>query len=72
MKAIATFLMIFDARVMNMLFIINVKIRVLIKWSYRSLQLCQPLSLEQFSYFEHIVQSFLNMCHFALCSRGHT
>ena len=37
MKAIATFLVIFGARI-NIVFIIKVKIIVLIKWSYRSSQ----------------------------------
>ena len=39
---------------MNILFIINVKILVLNKWSYRSPQLCKLLSLEWLSYFEHV------------------
>jgi hypothetical protein len=42
------------------LFIIQEKILVLIDWSYTSPQLYWLLSLEQLSYFEHIVQSLLH------------
>ena len=38
-EAVATFLIIFGAH-MNILFIVKVNILVLIKWSYRSPQLC--------------------------------
>ena len=39
---------------MNNLFIIEMKILVLIKWSYRSLQPCSLMSLEWLAYFEHV------------------
>ena len=39
---------------MNIVFVIKVKIVVLVKWSFRSPTLCSQLSLEWFSYFEHV------------------
>jgi hypothetical protein len=44
------------------LFIIKVKILVLIKWSYRPLQLRSLLSLDYLAHFEHVFQSPLNKC----------
>ena len=54
MEAVATSLMIFGVHNINF-FIIKVYIRVLIKWSYTSPQLCSLLSLEWLSYFEHAI-----------------
>ena len=42
---------------MDILLIIKVKTLVLIKWSYRSSELCCLWSLEWLTYFEHVVQS---------------
>ena len=47
--AVAVFITSFGAHV-NILFIIEVKILVLIKWSYKFLHLCKLLSLEWVSY----------------------
>ena len=69
MEAIATFLTIFGAH-MNISFIIEIKIFVLIRWSYRSPQLCWLLNLEWLSYIEHVIQSILNTCLFGI--RSHT
>ena len=50
---------------MNILFIIKVNIFMLMKWSYRSSQICWVLNLEWLSYFEHVVQSleYISLCY---------
>jgi len=48
---------------MDLLVIIKVKVLVLIKWSYRSPQLCWLLNWECLGYFEHLVQRFLFYSH---------
>ena len=57
---------------MNILFIIKVNIIMLIGWSYTSLQLRRPLSLEWLSKFEHAAQSLLNTCMFGIHYWSHT
>ena len=54
-------LIIFGAHI-DILFIIEVKIVMLIKWSYRSPQSCSLLNLEWSVYFEHAVHSHLKTC----------
>ena len=48
------------------------KILMLIKWSYRYLELHWQLSLEWLSYFEHTIQSLLNTCVFNIHFWSHT
>ena len=60
-EAVATFLISFGGR-MNILSMIRVKILVLVKWSYRSFLLCLLYSLNGDHYFEHVVQSLLDIC----------
>ena len=47
---------------MNIVLIIRVKIIVLLKWLYRSPQLCSLLNLEYLTTFEHVVQSLISTC----------
>ena len=39
-----------------------------LNWMYRSFQLCSPLSVEELTLFEDIVQPLLNMCLSDVCS----
>ena len=55
-EAIATYLMILGAH-KNILFIVNMKTLVLIKWSYTFLELCWLLNLERPKYFEYAIHS---------------
>ena len=46
---------------MNILFVIKMKILVLIKWSYRSPNHVDLLSLQTRVNFEYVIQSFKNV-----------
>ena len=56
----------------NILFIINMNIFMLNKWSYRSIQFCWLLRLRWLSPFEHAIRSLLDMCLFGIYMRSHT
>ena len=53
---------------MNILYIVKEKIIVLIKWWYRSPQICWLLNLKYLSYSEHAIQPLLNTCLFGIRS----
>ena len=66
MKVVVNFRMIFGAR-MNVLFSIEVKILMLIIWSYRFPKQCRLLSLEGLSCFEQGVRILLDTWLFGIC-----